>query len=171
MKPVDFGPAALHLPRNQGVQQPTADTNQETQDTQGTDSSGPAVEVALSEDAETFLQQGGPASHSTAGRARMALGQFEGLQSLPFGKIVSALARGIDPASLIATTEETGETPPEDSEPVVAPLSVEEAPVEEEPAEEPVVGETPDDTPDPILQGEDIALALLSQDGEEEPLL
>lgn len=171
MKPVDFGPAALHLPRNQGVQEPTADTNDETQGTQGSDSPDPAVEVTLSEDAETFLQQGGPASHSTAGRARKTLVQSEGLQALPFGKIVSALARGIDPASLIATTEETGETPPEDSEPVVAPLSVEEALLGEEPADEPIVDETPAETSDPILQGEDIALALLSQDGEEEPLL
>lgn len=180
MKPVDLGPANLHPLRNQSVQEPAPDTTQNTPETQGTDTS-PSVEVTLSADAQVFLQQGGPPPHSTAGKARQALGATSGLASVPFGKIVSAIAHGINPASLIAIPEETGETAPQDDEgvvdspilgePVASEEPVEEPIVEDPPVEEPIVQETPADASDPILQDADIALALLSQDTEEEDLL
>ncbi len=170
MRPIDLGPANLHPLRNQSVQEPTANTTQNTPETQGSDTS-PSVEVTLSADAQAFLQQGGPAPHSTAGKARQALGSTSGLESVPFGKIVSAIARGISPASLIATTEETGETAPQDGEGVVDSPIVGEPVAGDAPTEEPIVLETPADASDPILQDADIALALLSQDTEEEDLL
>lgn len=145
-----------------------------------------SVIVDLSEDAIASLDDGdeysrpGKSGNSTAHRARALLQDeaFAALRDLPFGQVVSALARGIDPASLLP--------PPPPPEPVIGGDEV------------PVVGEegdtgtgtttitttattTPIESPeevvdtDPLLIAKatalseaEAALALLSTEDEEE---
>lgn len=61
----------------------------------------PAVQVDLSEDAQSFLVEHGKSADSTAHQARAAIGANPDLAALPFGKVVSAVAHGDDPAALL----------------------------------------------------------------------
>ena len=85
---------------------------------------GDAVEIQLSDAAEegTVGQKPGNAAYAPAHQARAflaeraALAEGEGGETVPFGQIVSRIARGIDPAEAYAppAVEETGAT--EDAE-------------------------------------------------------
>ncbi len=83
---------------------------------------GDAVEIRLSDAAEegTVGQKPGNAAYAPAHQARAFLAEraalAEGGETVPFGQIVSRIARGIDPAEAFAppAVEETGAT--EDAE-------------------------------------------------------
>ncbi len=138
------------------------------------------VLITLSEDAQDFLAadepEGGPgkSGQSTAHRARAALdlGEFATLRDLPFGKIVSTLARFGNLSSLLpppepaSETGETGETGEGDGTVASAP----ELPPEPSDDLSDVTSDAPVDAPvagptagDPIIADEtldDAALAL-----------
>lgn len=98
-------PPGLERLHNSPFSSPQETTAPETQPS--VEDSG--VEVVLSPEAQAFLnfESGafGPA-HSTAAKARFAVSLTPGLENLPFGKVVSALAHGIDPATLIAQPQD-----------------------------------------------------------------
>lgn len=103
----------------------------------------PAVEVDLSEDAQSFLNTHGNSAGSTAHRARAAISLEgnEALAALPFGKVVSALAHGLDPASLLAEPE-GGESTAASAEDPLA-----EGPLGEDPLAEDSVTGVPSEDP------------------------
>lgn len=167
MKPVDFGivPPGLVRHQNNIVPQTHEEVAPETQ----SEGEQGGVEVVLSVEAQELLnfEAGafGP-PHSTAAQARFAVTQTEGLESLPFGKIVSALARGIDPATLIAQPQDPVEPGAGEEAPAIEPLTVVAEETEEGdeiPAAELIL--EAEETP-PTISGADLALALLTQDEE-----
>lgn len=66
---------------------------------------GAAVEIDLSAEAEEALRRGRSAQ-SPAHQARAFLAENEGAEDVPFGQIVSRIARGIDPAEAFAQPAE-----------------------------------------------------------------
>lgn len=167
MKPVDFGVVPPGLARHQN--NITSQTHEEsTPEAQAGGGDG-GVEVVLSPEAQEVLnfEAGafGPA-HSTAAQARFAVTQTEGLEGLPFGKVVSALARGIDPSTLIAQPQDPVEPEAGEEEPVIDPLTLSAEETEEGdeiPAAELILGT---EETIPTISGADLALALLAQDEE-----
>ncbi len=106
--PVGNGHAVGHAEQRGGATTPrSAPTTEDA----------PAVHVTLSEEADELLnsattsQAPGKSGDSTAHRARAARSEFAGLHAMPFGNVVSAIARGIDPQSLLAPAGETDDAP------------------------------------------------------------
>lgn len=109
----------VHAPVGVKNHAPAHAGNGKKSSTEDTSSSNPstAVDVSLSDEAQDFL--GDIPGKSVAHRARAALAQegFEALSGLPFGKIVSTLARGLELSTLLPEPiveekeEETDETP------------------------------------------------------------
>lgn len=110
-----------------------------------------AFNVTLSDDAQGFLKD--IPGKSVAKRARAALAQegFEALSDVPFGKIVSTLARGVDLSTLLP-------------EPVVEEQPVE---IDETPTEEVPIILTEEEPTETILGNAEIALSLLTTLDEE----
>ncbi len=167
MKPVDFGavPPGLARHHNNNVS-PAHDEVVPATQSEGEEG---GVEVVLSVEAQEILNFEGGAfgpAHSTAAQARFAVTQTEGLEGLPFGKVVSALARGIDPSTLIAQPQDPVEPGAGEGDPASDPLTITAEKTEED-AEIPTADlmfgteETV-----PTISGADLALALLTQDEE-----
>lgn len=72
------------------------------------ESFGAAVEIDLSAEAEEAVRRGRSAD-SPAHQARAFLAETEGAGDVPFGQIVSRIARGIDPAEAFAQPAEEGD--------------------------------------------------------------
>lgn len=143
-----------------------------------TGGSDPAVTVTLSLTAEELLSAEGEDSgepqeleytgpgKSVAHRARQLLGseQFAALGDLPFGKVVSALARGEDLTSLLPSA------PEEDGAALTEPASAEDIATTDEAALTGTGGDEPVSDPlapsAPETSEEDVALSLLQQGTE-----
>lgn len=167
MKPVDSGVVPPGLVRHQNNIVPQTEEESTPEPQAGGGDGG--VDVVLSVEAQELLnfEAGafGP-PHSTAAQARFAVTQTEGLEGLPFGKVVSALARGIDPSTLIAQPQDPVEPGAGEKAPVIDPLTVSAEETEkgaEFPAAELILAA--EETPSTI-SGADLALALLTQDEE-----
>ncbi len=121
---------------------------------------GAAVEIDLSAEAEEALRRGRSAE-SPAHKARAFLAENEDAGDLPFGQIVSRIARGIDPAEASAQPADEGD----------ATSGTGEAEDGEE-AETEAVAAAADEGPReiPVESGDAAALSLLEQalDDEEE---
>lgn len=136
----------------------------------------PAVTVTLSPEAQAALGQTpttveeptgpGKSGSSPAHRARAAIADFAELADMPFGKIVSMLAKGLGFDSLL--------TPP-DPKPTEIPPQTEETTGEETP-EPTLLGVPPEPEPpveeasDPAFDAAQLALDLLSAPEEEDEI-
>lgn len=128
----------------------------------------PAVVVSLSLTAEELSDSDPTSGHastipgkSVAHQARRILGteQFTALRDLPFGQVVSALARGIDPTSLLPESE-TVSTTEEGEADVLSPENPEETAESTEPLQA-ADATVESSTPSPPTDA-DIALATLT---------
>lgn len=142
----DINVNALNSAKNYASYSPEQGKKSKTIEINST-ASTPANNVTLSDDAQEFLKD--IPGKSVAKRARAALAQegFEALSDIPFGKIVSTLARGLDLSTLLP--EPVAEEQPEVMEEV---KSSEEALSE--------TGE--EEQSEPVLDDEEIALSLLT---------